>query len=75
MSIRELLGERSYTVADIANLQKGLESIRGLVTARAITRDKGELAVAQCTEELKRLTERLADIDGSISLLQARAVA
>jgi hypothetical protein len=75
MSIRELLGERSHTVADIANLEKGIENIRGLFVARAITRDKAELVISHCSQELKQLTDRLLDIDGSVSLLRAGAVA
>ena len=75
MRISALLSERSLVVADIDNLVKGIESVRALVVARAITRDNADRAVAQSTEELKLLTERLADLDGSIPLLQAGAVA
>jgi hypothetical protein len=75
MRLRALLGERSHTLADMANLEKGMESIRGLVVARGITRDKAERVISHCSEELKQLTERLLDIDGSVSLLRAGAVA
>ena len=42
---------------------------------RAITCDKAERVISHCTEELKQLPQRLLDIDGSVSLLRAGAVA
>ena len=72
MEIRALLVERSRVAADLANVEKGMRNLQVLVARRAITRDRSELVLAQCTDELKRLTERLADINESLPLLRAR---
>ena len=74
MEIRPLLVERSRVAADLANVEKGMIDLQMLVARRAITRDRAELTLAQCSEELKRLTRQLADIDRSLSLLLGGAL-
>ena len=71
MRIRALMVERSRVAADLANVEKGILDMQILVAKRAIARDRAEIVLAQCVEEAKRLTERLADIDKSLPLLQA----
>lgn len=71
MRIRALMVERSRVAADLANVEKGILDMQILVARRAIARDRAEIVLAQCVEEAKRLTERLADIDKSLPLLQA----
>lgn len=71
MRIRALMVERSRVAADLANVEKGIRDMQILVARRAIARDRAEIVLAQCVEEAKRLTERLADIDKSLPLLQA----
>jgi hypothetical protein len=71
MRIRALLTERSRVAADLANVQKGMRDLQLLVARRGITRDRAELVLAQCAEEVKRLTERLADMDQSLPVLRA----
>ena len=70
MRIRALIKERSRVAADLANVKKGMLKIQILLARRAIARDRAEMVIAQCVEEAKRLTERLADIDESLPLLR-----
>ena len=74
MEIRPLLVERSHIAADLANVEKGMIDLQMLVARRAITRDRSELTLAHCREELKRLTRQLADLDRSLSLLLGGAL-
>jgi hypothetical protein len=71
MRVRALLVERRRVAADLANVEKGMRDLQLLVARRAITRDRAELVLAQCTDELKRLTAQLADADQSLTLLLA----
>jgi hypothetical protein len=52
--------ERSHVAADVANVELGMGNVQLLVARRAITRDQAELVLAQCMEELTRLSTRLA---------------
>ena len=45
-----------------------------LVARRGITRDRAEAEIAQCNEEEKRLTTRLADLDAALTLLLGGAL-
>ena len=69
MEHHPLLVERSHVAADVANVELGMRNVQLLVARRAITRDQAELVLAQCMEELTRLSTRLGDID----ILIARA--
>ena len=68
MEIRALLVERSRVAANLANVEKGMRDLQLLKARRAITRDRAELVLAQCTDERKRLKARLADIEESLTV-------
>ena len=73
MEVRALLVERSRVAADLANVEKGMRDLQLLVARRAMTRERSELVLAQCTDELNRLTRRLTDLDRSLALIWAEA--
>ena len=74
MEIRPLLAERNRVAADLANVEKGMLDMQMLVARRGITRDRAETVIAQCNEEEKRLTTRLADLDAALTLLLGGAL-
>ena len=74
MEIRPLLAERNRVAADLANVEKGMLAVQMLVARRGITRDRAEAMIAQCNEEEKRLTTRLADLDAALALLLGGAL-
>ena len=67
----KILVERDRIVSDIAHVKNGLAELELMVATRRITRQRAELVSAQCNDELRRLTVRLADLDASISIARA----
>ena len=74
MEFRPLLAERNRVAADLANVEKGMLAVQMLVARRGITRDRAEAMIAQCNEEEKRLTTRLANLDAALALLLGGAL-
>ena len=63
--------ERERIVIDIANVEQHLANLQQMIAARHISPQRAELVSAQCNDELRRLTVRLADLDASISMARA----
>jgi hypothetical protein len=67
MRTRALLIERSRIAADLAKVEKGIRDLPSLVANRQITLDRAECVLAIGVDEIKRLNQRLADIDKSLA--------
>lgn len=67
--------ERERIVIDIANVEQHLANLQQMIALRHISPQRAELMAAQCEEELRRLTVRLADLDASIAIERAAQVA
>jgi len=58
-----VISERAYRAGDVASVKAGLQVVKVLVASLAITRHCAEKVLAQCAEDLRRLTRQLGCID------------
>ena len=61
-----VISERAHLVGDVASVKAGMQAMALLMASRAITRHCAEDVLAQCAEDLSRLTGQLRRIDAAI---------